>query len=517
MKGDTIYKYEPLWGVWKIEKKLGEGSYGKVYKVYRDDFGKKTYSAVKIISISEGDDQIDDLRASGMNKAKIKAYCDSFINEISRELELMHMLGGHKNVVSCEDHMVKRHSDGIGADIILRMELLTPLTDYICNNGFMLSEVVRMGQDISRALEMCSMYDIVHRDVKPGNIFVAEDGSFKLGDFGIAKCMRHGAAEMSRKGTYSYMAPEVYHARKYDGTVDIYSLGIVMYRLLNSYRLPFLPLPPATIEYSENEMALRRRMQGEKLPPMCAVYGELADIVLKCCEFLPQDRYTSPTQLRLALEKVQDSGFDDCRVLSMQLCAGKKQEKTPEEKSGKTTEKKRKEHRKIKKRHIEKNTRRAVRRTSGQTLSAELYTPQRKGEPFNKGQTQLIKENISSFFVRKKNVVIISLAAFTAMAVIALSAWGVFENGKLRGVIKEDLYGKWVTSDKEMYYEFTDNGTMYFRNSEWDTSIGVFDLTDSHTIIVEYSGNTEKYTVSMKEDKLILKTHTGKRYILEKN
>ena len=69
--------------------------------------------------------------------------------------------------------------------------------------------------------------------MKPENIFVSRFGDFKLGDFGIAREQAHTMSNMSKKGTYSYMAPEIYKGEKYDSSIDIYSLGIVLYKLMN--------------------------------------------------------------------------------------------------------------------------------------------------------------------------------------------------------------------------------------------------------------------------------------------
>lgn len=70
---------------------------------------------------------------------------------------------------------------------------------------------------------------------------------------------------LSKKGTYSYMAPEMYKGEAYDSRVDIYSLGIVLYKLRNHNRLPFISLEKQLITYRDKENALNKRMDGEKL------------------------------------------------------------------------------------------------------------------------------------------------------------------------------------------------------------------------------------------------------------
>ena len=86
-----------------------------------------------------------------------------------------------------------------------------------------------------------------------------------MGDFGIARVADKTTGGLSRKGTFTYMAPEVYKGQAYGPSVDIYSLGLVMYRLLNNNRGPFLPPVPSPLTYNDRESALARRLGGEAL------------------------------------------------------------------------------------------------------------------------------------------------------------------------------------------------------------------------------------------------------------
>ena len=127
-------------------------------------------------------------------------------------------------------------------------------------------------------------------------------GDYKLGDFGIARTVEKTTGGLSRKGTYTYMAPEVYREEPYGPSVDIYSLGVVLYRLLNDNRAPFLPAYPAPITHSDREAAMAKRLGGAPLPPPRNADSRLAEIVLKACAYAPQDRYASPALMRQDLE-----------------------------------------------------------------------------------------------------------------------------------------------------------------------------------------------------------------------
>ena len=216
----------------------------------------------------------------------------------------MSKLKGNSNVVSYENHQVIEHKDGIGWDILIQMELLTPLNEYIRTTSVTRQDIIKLGIDMCKALELCQKFNIIHRDVKPENIFVSESGDFKLGDFGIARTVEKTSSGLSKKGTYTYMAPEVYKGENYDSTVDIYSLGVVLYRLLNENRTPFLPAYPAPITHSDRENALAKRFSGAPLPPPIHAEGRLAEIVLKACDYAPRQRYNVPLRMRQELEAI---------------------------------------------------------------------------------------------------------------------------------------------------------------------------------------------------------------------
>ena len=294
-----------VFGKWRIERKIGEGSFGTVYEIRREDFGQVYRAALKVITVPQSETELKNARQEGMDDGSIHTYFYSMVEDIVREFALMSRLKGMTNVVSYEDHEVVPHDDGMGWDILIRMELLTPLLEYAYDHPFSRRDIIRLGIDMCRALELCQKYNIIHRDVKPENIFVSGGGDFKLGDFGIARTVEKTMSGMSKKGTYSYMAPEVYRGGVYGFSVDTYSLGVVMYRLLNNNRLPFLPQPPEPITYSQRETALAKRMGGEQPPAPVNAGGRLGEIVLRACAFAPEDRYSSPGQMRQELEAIQ--------------------------------------------------------------------------------------------------------------------------------------------------------------------------------------------------------------------
>ena len=289
---------------WNITRLLGEGSYGKVFEIERSEFGQTYRAALKVITVPQSSAEVRSVISEGMSVSQAEAYFHGIVEELMHEFSIMFKLKGTANIVSCEDLRVLEHPDGIGWDILIRMELLHPLLPYVYQHPMARRDIIRLGIDICKALELCQRYNIIHRDIKPENIFISDNGDYKLGDFGIARTIERTTSGLSKKGTYSYMAPEVYIGKKYGFSVDTYSLGLVLYRMLNKNRGPFLPQPPEAITFSSREQALARRMSGEPLPRPFYGEGRLGEIVLKACAFDPKDRYSSPQQLRQELEAI---------------------------------------------------------------------------------------------------------------------------------------------------------------------------------------------------------------------
>lgn len=301
-----IYKYEPLWNEWYVEELIGKGSYGEVYKIYRDVGGKREYAAAKYISIPKADDRKNYRRYSQKELTTIfEDRADKFSIEISSMLKLK----DSKNVVHYEQHIKEKKKDEIGWDIIIRMELLTSLEDYLDENVFYKKDVVKLGIDICAAIESCQKNNIIHRDIKIENIFLDAFNNYKLGDFGVSREGK-GTATGTITGTADYMAPEISKDHKYNSTVDIYALGIAMYQLLNNRRNPFINADNVPTSDDEANAQLKR-LNGEAFPNPKFDSGELARIVKKACAYDRHERYGTPQEMAEELKKVLQTIADD--------------------------------------------------------------------------------------------------------------------------------------------------------------------------------------------------------------
>ena len=303
MDNEYYKRYEPFFGSWHIKRFIGAGSYGKVFEIERRDFDMVFTGALKAITIPADKSEYEQVLEAGMDREGASTYFRDYVQELNREIALMSRLKGHSNIVSYEDHQIIPHEDGIGWDILIRMELLKPINDALRQNkSFTRAEVIRLGTDLCRALEVCGQYNIIHRDIKPANIFISDTGDYKLGDFGVARIASASTGASTRAGTVNYMAPEVFRGEKYTANVDIYSLGLVMYQLLNANRMPFYPPYPQPITFSAAEQARARRLAGEALPLPSGAQDALGQLVCKACAPDPAQRFASPLALRKALE-----------------------------------------------------------------------------------------------------------------------------------------------------------------------------------------------------------------------
>ena len=281
------------WDGWRRVRLLGHGSFGKVYEIEKASGDRVKKAAMKVITIDA--DMFDVVYGSQYNEESARRVCEDSLNQIRREYELMYELRGNPNIVRCDDMQVVKHPEGIGFDVYIMMELLTPLGKAETVRGNAEETVQRLGEDICSALIACERHNIIHRDIKPQNILVTDNGTFKLGDFGTAKNFEH-TASATMAGTESYMAPEIIKREKYGRDVDTYSLGLVMYRMLNKGQLPFIDTDKIPMA-SDRSLSLQRRLSGEPLPPPAEGSQMLKAIVLRACSFNRTDRYSSASDM----------------------------------------------------------------------------------------------------------------------------------------------------------------------------------------------------------------------------
>ena len=299
-----------IWPEWNIIEKIGEGSYGVVYKAEKNDLGINSYAAIKVISIPGKSEEIDSLSYDKEDIEGTKKYYNEVKEDYVKEIKLMQSLKGAPNIVIIDDYKAVQKEDGIGWDIYIRMELLTSLNKYSSSHSLEENDVIKLGTDICTALEFCHRQGIIHRDIKPENIFIDDFGNYKLGDFGIARKLETASSSLVQKGPWLYMAPELVKNNPPDAMTDIYSLGLVLYRFMNYKNwIPFIKSTEEMYSPSAINTAVEMRNKGAFLPPPSLASAETANVILRACAYYRDVRFKTAADMKNALLAVQNNTY----------------------------------------------------------------------------------------------------------------------------------------------------------------------------------------------------------------
>ena len=304
-----------IWSDWSIIEKLGEGSFGQVFRARKERFGVTQEAAIKVVRIPGDDAELKRVQSGyGLNEQELKEYFYPEVEKLKKEIVLMQELGEDSHIVRILDFEIIDAPDAIvGWYILIRMELLECLENYIKRADITVADVVAVGEDVLTSLEVCEERNIIHRDIKPANLFRSDKGVYKLGDFGIARDMRAGMGSLSHKGTENYMAPEVYLGKNYTSNIDIYALGIVLYKLLNKNRLPFMNEEKLTA--GSVERAFQKRNTGEELPKPVESPDTLYEIIKKMCAYNPNERFQTAFEVKKALSEYRQNHKEELKSL----------------------------------------------------------------------------------------------------------------------------------------------------------------------------------------------------------
>jgi len=291
----------PLWGRWRLGERLYRSAGCSVYAL-SDGEGGGFPCVVKAVT----------LLGRGESLA-------TRLDEAREELDALRRFRDCANVVTLYDEaLLPLYEDGelSGWDVLLRMERLDCLAELLREGETFSDAQIRvLANDIAAALSEIHRAGLIHRDVKPANLYRTAGGRWQLGDFSIARRSRAGLLE-TMAGTAAYLAPEAARGGAYDSRADLYSLGIVLYQLLNRGQLP---LSSENDTYPQRESAIRHRWDGVRLPPPPAGDRRLKRAVLKLCQSDPRRRFDSAETFRRALDR--PNRFWPAAALCGWLCA----------------------------------------------------------------------------------------------------------------------------------------------------------------------------------------------------
>ena len=304
-----------VWGDWSIGEKLGEGSFGQVYFVQKERLGVIQKAAVKVVRIPTSDAEVEEIKAAyGLAEEQLKEFFYPEVLKYKEEIQLMQTLGENANIVQVQDfEIIEDPSGKLGWYILIRMELLESLDLFIKREEVYVGDVMNMAMDILEGIRECENHNIIHRDIKTANLFRSKKGIYKLGDFGIARDTSASSRSLSHKGTDNYMAPEVYQGKRYSQNIDLYALGIVIYKLLNKSRLPFLGEERLTSRSIERAFQLRQ--QGEEIPRALECSERLHEIIKKMCAYNPEERYQNAQEVLNDLNEYQRANENELNTV----------------------------------------------------------------------------------------------------------------------------------------------------------------------------------------------------------
>jgi serine/threonine protein kinase len=267
-------------GRYHILEQLGEGGMAIVYKAY--DTRLERDVAIKII-------------------LPIKQQSEKSIKRFEREARALAQLT-HPNIIHINDFGEHDGMPFLVMDYVRGGTLKSRL-----GAAMPWQEAVRVVLPIARALEYAHKHGIIHRDVKPSNILIAENGEPMLSDFGVAKLIEaEETLDLTGAslglGTPEYMAPEYMTSKNPDQRVDIYALGIVLYELVTG-RKPYQADTPLAVLYKQASEPLQRPSQ---LKPDLSKAVE--EVILKALAKNPANRYKTAGELAAALERLNNAG-----------------------------------------------------------------------------------------------------------------------------------------------------------------------------------------------------------------
>ena len=258
----------------KIDKQLGIGGMARVFLASQTQFGRRV--AVKFVSPPSPDDA--PLRERFLAEARINAQLT------------------HTNIVQVYDFGTT------GAGLYLVMEYLPggDLTSRL-RGGLHIEALLEVIKDMGRALDFAHSRGIIHRNIKPENILFRDDHTAVLTDFGIAQVVSHDNTPAGRPGTVvgtpEYMSPEQVAGRTLDGRSDLYSLGIVLYRMLTG-DVPF---------NADTAVAVGVKHLQDPIPRLPNYLTGFQGIIDTALAKRPEHRYRSGKELAKALDGVRSS------------------------------------------------------------------------------------------------------------------------------------------------------------------------------------------------------------------
>ncbi len=285
----------PLLDHLAVEREAGEHN-GRSCFILRNPASERF--VLKRLSVPATDSQIRALILSGAypTEEAVHEYYTRVVADIRRELDKGQELAASGRYAGALRYQIEPKDTGVGYDVYILYPLYISLSDFLSKSAITNLRAVNLGIDICDALLVCREAGYLFANIKPENIYLMPTGKFLLGDLGLAAVedLRYTCIPEEYIGPYS--APELSDfTLSPNTTIDLYSLGMVLYRIYNGNHGPFMD------ENTSEAMADKLRLTGKPLPsPIYADY-EMAGIILKACAFKKENRFQTPEEFKQAL------------------------------------------------------------------------------------------------------------------------------------------------------------------------------------------------------------------------
>lgn len=252
---------------------------------------------VKIISFPASESQLEALLLSGAysEKANALAYFKSLSEDILAEISTIEELSKLEGFVPFADHQLVENEDSYDVYILNRYQYT--LQKRMRQSSLTHLEAINLGLDLCAALAACRRDGYIYVDLKPSNVYLTEDNSFRIGDLGLMKLSTLKYASLPERYRSQYTAPEVSDAyATLNDTLDVYAAGLILYQVYNN---GVLPVADDTQTFAA---------------PAFADY-EMAEIILKACAPSPEDRWADPVEFGQAMvDYMQRNGVNDVPI-----------------------------------------------------------------------------------------------------------------------------------------------------------------------------------------------------------
>ena len=269
---------------------------------------------VKVISIPSSKSRLDALLLTGAYASEEDAlsYFEELAHDVSQENELLTKLSQLDGFLPYEQFQIVPMEDEIGFDIYLLSPYKRSLEKYFKRVPMTHLSALNLGIDLCAALSVCRRFGYIYVALKPSNVFVTNENTYRIGDLGFMRLDTLKYASLPDKYQGPYTPPEITDAfSALNETIDVYATGLILYQAYNDGQLPSL----------END--------GTAFPAPAYADYEMAEIILKACALNPEDRWQSPLEMGQALVSyMQRNGANDTPIVPAMAEAEKAAEET---------------------------------------------------------------------------------------------------------------------------------------------------------------------------------------------